>query len=149
MDDKILRDLFDSVKTIAVVGLSNNQQRAAYGVAKYLQGAGYKIVPINPGCEEVMGEKCYPSLEEVPFPIDLVDVFRRGEFVPPIAEAAVKIGAKGLWLQDEVISPEAEKMAADAGMFFHQNDCIFRQRKRLYESISTDSTDSCPVFLGD
>jgi len=132
MDDKTLRDLFDSVKTIAVVGLSKNQERPAYGVAKYLQGAGYRIVPINPGCDEVLGEKCYPSLEEVPFPIDLVDVFRRGEFVPPIAEAAVKIGAKGLWLQDEVISPEAEQMTKNAGMFFHQNDCVFRQRIRLY-----------------
>lgn len=132
MDDDKLKELFNSVKTIAVVGLSNNEQRPAYGVAKYLKGVGYQIVPINPGCDEVMGEKCFPTLQDVPFAIDLVDVFRRSDFAPMIAQEAVKIGAKALWLQDEVESDEAKKIAEDAGIFFHQNDCVFRQRMRLF-----------------
>lgn len=132
MEDSELKKLFDSVKTIAVIGLSNNKEKAAYGVASYLQRVGYKIVPINPGCSEALGEKCYATLEEAPFQVDLVDVFRRSEFAPEIAKSAVKIGAKALWLQDEVISGEAEKIAKDAGMFFHQNDCIFRRRTRIY-----------------
>ena len=132
MDDDKLKELFNSVKTIAVVGLSNNEQRPAYGVAKYLKGVGYQIVPINPGCDEVMGEKCFPTLQDVPFAIDLVDVFRRSDFAPMIAQEAVKIGAKALWLQDEVESDEAKKIAEDAGIFFHQNNCVFRQRMRLF-----------------
>ena len=82
MDDKELRNLFDSIETIAVMGLSNNEKRAAFGAAFYLQRVGYKIVPINPTCEEVSGEKCYPELEAVPFIIDVVGVFRRSEFAP-------------------------------------------------------------------
>ena len=132
MDDDKLKELFNSVKTIAVVGLSNNDQRPAYGVAKYLKEAGYKIVPINPGCDEVMGEKCFPTLQDIPFAIDMVDVFRRSDFAPVIARDAVEIGAKALWLQDEVESDEARKIALDAGLFFHQNDCVFRQRMRLF-----------------
>jgi len=132
MEDAELKRLFDSIKTIAVVGLSNNKEKAAYGVASYLQRAGYRIVPVNPGCEQALGEKCYAYLEEIPLPVDLVDVFRRSEFAPGIARSAVKIGAKALWLQDEVISEEAEKIAREAGLFFRQNDCIFRQRTRIY-----------------
>ena len=132
MNDNELKDLFDSIETIAVVGLSNNQNRAAFKVASYLQRVGYKIVPINPACEEILGEKCYPDLEAVPFSIDAVDVFRRSESAPEIARQAVKIGAEALWLQDGVVSPEADKIAAAAGITFVQNDCIFRQRIRLY-----------------
>jgi predicted CoA-binding protein len=132
MNDDKLRELFISTKTIAIVGLSDNQERPAYRIAEYLKRVGYRIVPVNPGCTEVLGEKCYSSLEEIPFSVDLVDVFRRGEFAPEIARQVVKIGAKVLWLQEEVISPEAEKIARDAGLTFVQNECIFKQRSRLF-----------------
>jgi predicted CoA-binding protein len=132
MTDQELIALFYSVKTIAVVGLSDNPEKPAFHIAAYLKDKGYKIAPINPGCSQVLGEKCYPALEDVPFPVDLVDVFRRSEFAPEIARSAVRIGARALWLQDEVISPEAEKIASDAGLIFRQNDCIFRQRTRLF-----------------
>jgi len=132
MTDKELRSLFHSVKTIAVVGVSNNKDKAAYRIAEYLQRVGYKMVPVNPGADEVLGEKCFHTLEEVPFQVDLVDVFRRSEFAPEIAKSSVKIGAKFLWLQEEIISQEAEKIAKDAGMTFIQDDCIFRQRTRLF-----------------
>ena len=131
MSDDELKSLFDSIKTVAIVGLSNNQQRAAYGVASYLQRAGYRIVPINPSCDEVLGEMCYPNLTDVPFPVDAVDVFRRSEFAPEIARQAVEMGAKVLWLQDGVESDEAGKIAAEGGLTFVQNDCMFRQRTRL------------------
>ena len=132
MSDDELKSLFDSINTIAVVGLSNNQQRAAYGVASYLQRVGNRIVPINPSCDEVLGEMCYPNLTDVPFTVDAVDVFRRSEFAPEIARQAVEIGAKILWLQDGVESDEAKKIAQEGGLTFVQNDCMFRQRTRLY-----------------
>jgi len=132
MTDEQLKQIFNDIKTIAVVGVSKNESKPAYGVASYLQKEGYKIVPVNPACDETLGEKCYPTLEDIPFPVDAVDVFRRPEFVPEIAKAAVKIGAKVLWLQDSVISEEAKKIALDAGLIFVQNDCMFRQRMRLF-----------------
>ena len=132
MTDEKLKQIFNDIKTIAVVGVSKNESKPAYGVASYLQREGYKIVPVNPACDETLGEKCYPTLEDIPFPVDAVDVFRRPEFVPEIAQAAVIIGAKVLWLQDGVISKDAEKIARDAGLIFVQDDCMFRQRMRLF-----------------
>ena len=132
MTDQELRNIFSAIKTIAVVGVSQNQDKPAYGVASYLQSVGYKIVPVNPACDETLGEKCYPTLEEIPFPVDAVDVFRKSEFTPEIARSAVKIGAKLLWLQDGVSSEEAEQIARNADISFKQNDCMFRQRVRLF-----------------
>ena len=131
MSESKFKDIFDSIRTIAVIGVSNNQNKAAYFVARFLQHSGYKIVPVNPACDETLGEKCYPTLKDIPFPVDAVDVFRKSEFAPEIARAAVKIGAKVLWLQDSVISEEAEKIAKDSGMTFVQNDCMKRQLMRL------------------
>lgn len=131
MSESKFKDIFDSIRTIAVIGVSNNQSKPAYQVAAFLQNAGYKIVPVNPACDETLGEKCYPTLKDIPFPVDAVDVFRKSEFAPEIARAAVKIGAKVLWLQDSVISEEAEKIAKDSGMTFVQNDCMKRQLMRL------------------
>ncbi|MBC8204741.1 CoA-binding protein [bacterium] len=132
MNDDELKELFRSIKTIAVVGVSNNQEKAAYGVAKYLKQRGYRIIPVNPGCDEVLGEKCYSAIEEIPDEIDAVDVFRKAEFVPETAKAAVKKGAKVLWLQDSIISPEAQKIAEEAGMKFIQNDCMFRRHVGIF-----------------
>jgi predicted CoA-binding protein len=113
-----------SARRIAIVGLSDNLSRPSSGVAHYLVSAGREIVPVNPKCRTVMGLQCYPSLEAVPGKIDLVDVFRRSEFCPDVARSAVAVGAKGLWLQSGVVSPEAEAIARNAGLDFVQDRCI-------------------------
>lgn len=110
--EKILKEC----KTIAVVGLSPNPERDSYTVAKYLMEQGYRVIPVNPMVEEVLGEKSYPDLLSVPVPVDLVDVFRRSELVPPVVEEAIQIGAKAIWFQDGVIHEEAARQALDAGL---------------------------------
>ena len=119
------------MKTIAVVGLSPKEVRPSFGVAKYLQSEGYKIIPVNPGHPEILGEKSYPTLKDIPFKVDVVDVFRRSELVMPIAEAAIEIGAKAIWLQDFVINEEAAKKAEEAGLLVVMNDCMSRQRQAM------------------
>src|SRR5439155_10922087 len=96
-------------RTIAVVGLSSNPARASYGVARYLQRQGYRIIPVNPNEREVLGEPAYPSLYDLPVPVDVVDVFRRSEYVPEIVDAAIVIGASALWLQFGVVHPVAAR----------------------------------------
>lgn len=103
-------------KTIAVVGLSDNPQRPSYGVAKYLQGQGYRIIPVNPMIEEALGEKSYPDLKSVPEAIDMVDIFRRSELVAPVVDEAIEVGAKYIWMQDGVIDQEAADKAEAAGI---------------------------------
>ncbi len=119
------------MRTIAVVGLSPNEARPSFGVAKYLQSEGYKIIPVNPGHPEILGEKSYPTLKDIPFKIDIVDVFRRSEFVMPIAKSAIEIGAKAIWFQDFVINEDAAKKAEDAGLLVVMNDCMSRQRQAM------------------
>ena len=115
-DRNALRALLEDTRTIAIVGLSPRPERASNEVARYLRAAGYTIIPVNPKCTEVLGEKCYPSLREVPGPIDMVDVFRRSEEVLAVAEDAISVGARSLWLQLGVIAPEATARAAAAGL---------------------------------
>ncbi|MBC8323102.1 MAG: CoA-binding protein, partial [Candidatus Marinimicrobia bacterium] len=103
-----------TMKTIAVVGMSPKPERPSHYVALYLREQGYEIIPVNPGQTEIVGETCYPSLKDIPKPVDVVDVFRRSEHVLPIAQTAIEIGAKALWLQDGVINEEAAKLAEDA-----------------------------------
>lgn len=117
--------------TIAVVGMSPKPIRASHSVAKYMANQGYKIVPVNPGQDEIAGLKCYHSLEEIPFSIDVVDVFRRSEACLRIAESAINIGAKALWLQEGIINDEAASIAEDAGLLFIQNKCILKEHRRL------------------
>ena len=119
------------MKTIAVVGLSPKEVRPSFGVARYLQSVGYKIIPVNPGHSEILGEKSYPSLLDIPFKIDVIDVFRRSELVMPIAEAAIEIGAKAIWFQDFVINEEAASKAEAAGLLVVMNDCMSRQRQAM------------------
>ncbi len=119
--------------TIAVVGLSGNPARPSFGVARYLQAQGYRILPINPGESEVLGERAYPSLEqaaEAAGPIDIVDVFRRSEFVPEIAAAAIRVGARLLWLQEGVAHAEAEAAARAAGLAVVSDLCLLKQHAR-------------------
>ena len=103
-------------KTIAVVGLSNNPERDSFRVTSYMQSQGYRIIPVNPMIEEALGEKSYPDLKSVPEPIDMVDVFRRSEQVPPVVEEAIEVGVKYIWMQDGVINEEAKAKAEAAGI---------------------------------
>ncbi|MEW6110774.1 MAG: CoA-binding protein [Thermodesulfobacteriota bacterium] len=130
-EDKELKKLFEDTKTIAVVGLSDNESRPSNRVAAYLKRNGYKIVPVNPGAEEILGEKSYPDLKSIPVPVDVVDVFRRPEFVPEVADAAVEIGAKVLWLQQGITHEEAAKKARAAGLTVIQDACMLQEHSRL------------------
>ena len=110
-------------RTIAVVGLSSDQFRPSYGVAAYMQRAGYRVIPVNPNESEVLGERSYASLAEVPGEIDLVDIFRRSEAAGAVVDEAIAIGAKAVWLQEGVIDHDAAKRAEDAGLLVVMDRC--------------------------
>ena len=129
--DQQIKELLQQAHTIAVVGLSSSRLRASYGVSQYMQSAGYRIIPVNPNEKEVLGEKSYARLEDVPEKIDVVDVFRRSEFVPEIVDAAIRVGARAIWLQDGVVDEVAAQRARDAGLFVVMDDCILREHRRL------------------
>ena len=131
MNDKETINQILQMKTIAVVGMSPKPERPSHYVALYLRDHGYKIIPVNPGQREIAGETCYPSLKDIPKPVDVVDVFRRPEHVLSIAEATVEIGAKALWLQDGVINKEAAKLAEEAGLLVVMNDCMLRRHRQI------------------
>jgi uncharacterized protein len=131
MNDESVRDLLNTAKTIAVVGLSSNPIRPSYGVSEYMQSRGYRIIPVNPRETEVLGEKAYPSLAEVPEPVDIVNVFRRPAFVPEVAQAAMEAKARCLWLQEGVVHPVATRRAEEAGMLVVVDRCILKEHRRL------------------
>src|SRR5258708_2266448 len=118
------------VRTIAVVGLSSNPMRPSYGVAEYLKTAGYRIIPVNPNETEVLGEKAYARLEDIPEQVDVVDVFRRAEEVPAVAESAIRIGAKVLWMQLGIENGGAAEKARAAGLVVVENACLLVEHKR-------------------
>jgi predicted CoA-binding protein len=122
-----ISDLLDSAKTIAVVGLSSKPHRASFGVAEHLQSAGYRIVPVNPKESMVLGEKAYPSLEDVPGKIDIVDIFRRPEYVPEVVEAAIRVGARAVWMQLGVVNEQAAARARSAGLFVVMDRCMSQE----------------------
>ena len=123
-------ELLKSARTIAVVGLSSNRMRPSYGVAEYMKNAGYEIIPVNPNETEVLGERAVAKLEDIRGHVDIVDVFRRPEFVPQVAESAIAIGAKALWLQEGVVHEAAAKRARDAGLFVVMDRCILKEHAR-------------------
>ena len=123
-DTQTIRDILLSARTIAMVGLSSNVLRASHFVGFYLQRHGYRIVPVNPREREVLGEKSYPTLSDIPIPVDVVDVFRAPDAVPPIADEAVKIGADALWLQYNVISNESAAIARNGGLRVVMDRCM-------------------------
>ena len=123
-DPRAIGDLLRSARTIAVVGLSPNVLRPSNFVGFYLQRHGYRIVPVNPRESEILGERSYPSLTEIPFPVDIVDVFRAPDAVPGIAREAVEIGARALWLQFGVISPEGAEIAERGGLTVVMDRCM-------------------------
>lgn len=129
--DPELRSILGSARTIAVVGLSGKPGRESLRIAKYLQDQGYRIIPVNPNETELLGERAYPSLLEVRDRIDAVDVFRRPEETPEIARQAVKIGAKVLWLQTDIVNDEARRIAEDAGLTVVMGVCIRSTHRRL------------------
>lgn len=123
-------ELLARVKTIAVVGLSSDPMRASYGVSQYMQSRGYRIIPVNPNEQSVLGERAYASLAEVPEKIDLVDVFRRPEHVPEIVADAIRLSIPAVWLQEGVIHHAAAKQARDAGMAVVMDRCILKEHRR-------------------
>ena len=131
---KQISEILRMGRTIAVVGLSAKRYRPSYGVAEYMQRAGYRIIPVNPHETEVLGEKCYPDVESVPEPIDIVDIFRRSEFVPEIVEAAIRKGAKAIWMQEGVIHEEAARRAKEAGLEVVMDRCILKDHRRLAQA---------------
>ncbi len=124
-------EILRSAKTIAVVGLSGKRFRPSYGVAEYMKNAGYRIIPVNPAEASVLGEKCYPDLDSIPEPVDIVDVFRRSEFAPEIVEAAIRKGAKAVWMQEGVVHEEAARRAEQAGLSVIMDRCILKEHRRL------------------
>ena len=128
---KPISDILSSAHTIAVVGLSGKRFRPSYGVAEYLKRSGYRIIPVNPHESEVLGERSYPDLESIPVPVDIVDIFRRSEAVPEIVEAAIRIGAKAVWMQEGVWNEEAARRAEEAGLAVVMDRCILKDHRRL------------------
>jgi len=125
-----IANILRNSKTIAVVGLSSKPMRASHGVASYLQSAGYRIIPVNPYEREVLGEKAYACLEDIPEPVDIVEVFRRSEEIPPVADSAMAIKAKVLWLQLGIENTQAAEKARAAGLVVVENACLMVEYKR-------------------
>lgn len=132
-NDTALKELLQSARTIAVVGLSSDASKASRQVASYLKDKGYKIVPVNPSADEIMGLKSYPDLKSIPEPVDVVDVFMRSEGVPEIADQAIAINAKVLWLQLGITNEEAAQKARDAGLTVVQDACLKVEHSRLID----------------
>jgi predicted CoA-binding protein len=128
---KTTRELLDNATVIAVVGLSDNPTKISYVVARYMQEHGYRIIPVNPTVSEVLGEKAYPSLRDIPGKVDIVNVFRRPADVPPVAEDAIAIHASGLWLQQGITNEDAARKAEAAGLKVVQDCCIMVEHARL------------------
>jgi len=114
-----------------VVGLSPEPDRPSYQVARYLKEQGYRIVPVNPGAKEILGELCYPTLSSIPEVVDAVDIFRRSEEVPAVVEEAIRIGAKAVWMQEGVIDEAAAARAREAGLLVVMDRCMLKQHRRL------------------
>ena len=130
-NDADMIEMLRGARTIAVVGLSGKRLRPSYGVAAYMQQHGYRIIPVNPAETEVLGEKAYATLSDVPYKIDIVDVFRRPEAVPEVVDEAIQLGLPYLWLQEDVVHEEAADRARTAGMKVVMDRCILKEHRRL------------------
>ena len=129
--DEELNNILESAKTVAVVGISNKPEQPNHSVPAYLQSQGYRIIPVNPMLQEVLGEKSYPDLLSVPEHIDVVEVFRRNEAMPEIVDQAIEIGAKVVWMQEGVINEEAAETAREAGLGVVVDTCMRATHNRL------------------
>lgn len=130
-NDDMMKDILQSAKTIASVGLSSNQEKESYWIASYLKEQGYHVIPVNPTADEILGEKAYPDLESVPEQIDVVQVFRRPEDVPPVVDSAIRAGAKVVWMQEGIVNEEAAQTAREAGLQVVMNACMRATHQRL------------------
>ena len=126
-DAAAITELLATAKTIAVVGLSSKTYRASFGVSQYLQEMGYRIIPVNPNETEVLGEKCYARIEDVPEKIDIVDIFRRSELVPEIVDGAIRAGARAIWMQEGVEDEPSAERARKAGLLVIMDNCIAKE----------------------
>ena len=124
-----IADLLRQSKTIAVVGLSSNPMRPSHGVSAYMQSHGYRIIPVNPNIDECLGEKSYPSLLDVPEKIDIVDIFRRSEFVEEVVDQAIQLKVPAIWMQEDVIHERAAEKARKAGIFVVMDRCILKEHR--------------------
>lgn len=130
-NDQTMKEILRSAKTIASFGLSSNPEKESYGVAQYLMNQGYRVIPVNPTADEILGEKSYPDLESVPERIDVVQVFRKPEDVPPVVEGAIKVGARVVWMQEGIANEQAAEMARAAGLQVIMDTCMRETHKRL------------------
>lgn len=131
IDPHAIEELLRAARTIAVVGLSGKKWRPSHGVSEYMQHSGYHVIPVNPNETEVLGEKAYPRLDEVPEKIDIVNIFRRSEFVPEIVDAAIRLGARAVWMQEGVIHEGAAHKARDAGLLVVMDRCILKEHRKM------------------
>jgi uncharacterized protein len=126
----VIKRILEECKTIAVVGLSSNPYRPSYGVARYMQKHGYRIIPVNPGETEILGERAYPSLADIPEKVDLVDIFRRSEEAGVHVDEAIRLGLKAVWLQEGVIDQAAAERARTAGLMVVMDRCILKEHMK-------------------
>ncbi len=141
-DIQSLRRILSQNKTVAVVGLSARWYRPSYFAAKYLQEYGYRVVPVNPNYDEILGEKCYPTVDDIPHAVDIVDVFQRSDAVLPVAESAVRVKAGVLWMQLGIYNEQAARMAFDAGMDVVANRCMKIEHARLFGGLNFIGVDT-------
>ena len=130
-NDQMMKEILLSAKTVASVGLSSNQEKESYWIVSYLKEQGYHIIPVNPTATEILGEKVYPDLSSIPEKVDVVQVFRKPEDVPPVVDEAIKIGAKVVWMQEGIVNEEAAKTARAAGLQVVMNACMRATHRRL------------------
>jgi len=130
-EDQVISKIF-AMKTIAVVGMSPRPERPSHYVSQYMSENGYNIIPVNPGHSQILHRKTYPTILDIGEPIEIVNVFRRSEYVLPIIKDAIKINANAIWLQDGVISHEGEKLAKKNDILFIMNDCLLRRHRQFY-----------------
>ena len=130
-NDEMMKDILVSAKTIASVGLSSNTQKESYWIVSYLKDQGYRIIPVNPTADEILGEKAYPDLESIAEKIDVVQVFRKPDDVPPVVDSAIKVGARVVWMQEGIVNEEAAQKAREAGLQVVMDACMRATHRRL------------------
>ena len=135
-DDVELRNILKSVRTVACVGVSSNPQKPSYGIFQYLVEAGYHMVPVNPTTPDIMGRLTYPDVVSIPQKIDVVQVFRKPEDVPPVVEQAIRAGAKVVWMQEGIVNPQAARQAEEAGLKVVMDRCMMKTHQRLLGGLS-------------
>ena len=130
-NDQMMKEILLSARTIASVGLSSNQQKESFSIVSYLKEQGYRVIPVNPTAHEILGEKAYPDLSSIPDKVDIVQVFRKPEDVPPVVDEAINIGAKVVWMQEGIVNEEAAQKAREAGLQVVMDACMRATHRRL------------------